>query len=114
MKLFNSLRVFLVAAALVLAPAVLQPAAADQLDDLRAQGQVGERFDGYAEARGGASKAARALVDKVNAQRREIYEKRAKQQGVSADQVGRVYAAEIIKKLPGGAWIRTEDGWQQK
>lgn len=114
MKLFNSLRVFLIAAALLLAPAVLQPAAADQLDDLRAQGQIGERFDGYAEARDGASEAARGLVEKVNAQRREIYEKQAKKQNISVDQVGRVYAERIIGKLPGGAWIRTETGWRQK
>ncbi len=113
MNAINSLRVFLVALALVVAPAALQPAAADQLDDLRAQGQIGERFDGYAEARSGASEGARALVKQVNAQRREIYEKQAKKQKVSVDQVGRVYAERIIKKLPKGAWVRTEDGWQQ-
>jgi len=114
MKLFNSLRIFSIAAVLVLAPAALYPAAADQLDDLRAQGQVGERFDGYAEARSGASEAARGLVKTVNAQRREIYEKQAKKQKISVDQVGRVYAEKIIGKLPPGAWVRTEDGWQQK
>ncbi len=106
-------RVFTVALALVIAQAVLQPAAADQLDELRAQGQIGERFDGFAEARDDASDAARALVKKVNAQRREIYEKQAKKQNISIDQVGRVYAERILKKLPKGAWIRTEDGWRQ-
>ena len=113
MNPIHSLRVLLVALALVIAPATLQPAAADQLDDLRAQGQIGERFDGYAEARDDASDAARALVKKVNAQRREIYEKQAKKQNISVDQVGRVYADRILKKLPKGAWIRTEDGWRQ-
>ena len=67
----HTFRVFIVALALVITQAVLQPAAADQLDELRAKGQIGERFDGYAEARDGASDAARALVEKVNAQRRE-------------------------------------------
>ena len=114
MKPMQSLKVFLVAMALILAPAVLQPAAADALDDLRAQGQVGERFDGFAEARGGASKAARDLVKQVNAQRRQIYETQAQKQQVSVDQVGRVYANRIIKKLPKGAWVRTEQGWKQK
>ncbi len=106
-------RVFTVALALVIAQAVLQPAAADQLDELRAQGQIGERFDGFAEARDDASDAARALVEKVNAQRRGIYEKQAKKQNISVDQVGRVYAERILKTLPKGAWIRTEDGWRQ-
>ncbi len=113
MNPIHSLRVLLVALAMLIAPAAVQPAVADQLDDLRAEGQIGERFDGYAEARSGASETARALVEKINAQRREIYEKQAKQQEISVDQVGRVYAERIVKNLPKGAWIRTEAGWRQ-
>ncbi|MCH7544269.1 MAG: DUF1318 domain-containing protein, partial [Proteobacteria bacterium] len=41
------------------------PAEAQSLDQLRASGAVGERFDGYAEAMGGASGQARALVSQV-------------------------------------------------
>ncbi len=114
MNPLHTFRIFLIALALLIAPAALQPAVADQLDELRTQGQIGERFDGYAEARGGASDAARALVKKVNAQRREIYQKQAKKQNISVDQVGRVYAERIIEKLPKGAWVRTEEGWQQR
>ena len=114
MKPIHSLRIFLLVLALLLVPAAPQPAAADPLDDLRAQGQIGERFDGFAEARSGASPAARDLVEKVNAQRRQIYETQAKKQNVGIDQVGRVYAERIIQKLPSGAWIRTEAGWRQK
>ena len=47
----HTFRVFIVALALVIAQAVLQPAAADQLDELRAQGQIGERFDGAVKVR---------------------------------------------------------------
>ncbi len=110
----QSIRALFVAVALLAAAAIGQPALADQLDDLRAQGQIGERVDGYAEARSGASAAAQALVQKVNAQRKAIYEKQAKQQNVSVDQVGRVYASKIIGDLPPGAWIKTDAGWQQK
>ncbi|WP_340150585.1 YdbL family protein [uncultured Sneathiella sp.] len=85
---------------------------ADQLDDLRASGAVGEAFDGFARARGSSAKA---FVDNLNEQRRAIYVKRAKDQNVSVDQVGRVYAAQILSKAPKGTWILGENGnWTQK
>lgn len=114
MKPVQSIHALLVAAVLLLASVVVQPAVADQLDDFRAQGQIGERSDGYAEARSGASAAAQSLVKKVNAQRKAIYEKQAKQQNVPVEQVGRVYAQEIVEKLPAGSWVKTGSGWRQK
>jgi len=85
---------------------------ADQLDDLRASGAVGEAFDGFARARDGS---AQAFVNNLNEQRRAIYVKRAKDQNVSVDQVGRVYAAQILSKAPKGTWILGENGsWTQK
>jgi uncharacterized protein YdbL (DUF1318 family) len=105
-------------AALLLLAAALHPAAADDtaLNDLRARGVVAERYDGYVMVRdpsGGA--AAQAVVDRVNAERRAIYEARAKEQGVSADQVGQVYAGQIIQKAPPGTWFLAVDGsWTRK
>lgn len=88
------------------------PAYADQLDSLRASGAVGEAFDGFARAR---EASANAFVKQLNDQRRSIYAKRAEAQGVSADQVGRVYAAQIIQKAPKGTWLLGENGqWAQK
>jgi uncharacterized protein len=90
--------------------------AAPSLDDLRASGAVGERYDGYAVVRAqGADAALRSLVDSVNAKRRGIYEERAKKQGVPAQEVGKVYALEIAAKAPPGTWFLGEDGkWVQK
>lgn len=88
------------------------PAAAQSLDELRASGAVGERFDGLAVAR---DASAAAEVAKINAKRQEIYAQRAASQGVPADQVGRVYAKEIFEKAPKGTWILTPDNkWTQK
>lgn len=107
----------LLAALLLLAMARL-PAAADdsELNALRAQGVVAERYDGYVVVKdpsGGS--AAKTVVDKVNAERRAIYEARAKQQGVTADQVGQVYAGQIIQKAPPGTWFLAADGsWTRK
>ncbi len=86
------------------------PALAQSLDQLRASGAVGERFDGYAQA---LKSGAAGTVDQVNAKRRQIYAERAASEGVSADQIGRVYAKQIFSKAPpgtkflqgNGAWI---------
>ncbi len=60
--------VFLAAAALALgwsAPPVL----AQSLDQLRASGAVGERYDGYAQA---LQSSAAGVVQQVNAKRKQI------------------------------------------
>lgn len=92
------------------------PAAAQSLDELRANGVVGERFDGYAVVRdAGAGAGVKAMVDDINAKRRAIYAERAKAQGVASDQVGRVYAEQILQKAPAGTWFQSPDGkWVQK
>ncbi len=85
---------------------------AQSLDDLRAGGQVGERFDGYLEARDGS---AQGIVGQINAKRRQEFERIAAEQGISADEVGRVAADKIIGRLPSGAWYLTSGGeWRQR
>lgn len=88
------------------------PATAQSLDDLRASGAIGERFDGLTVARDASAAAA---VEKINAKRTEIYVKRAADQGLAAGQVGRVYAKEILEDAPPGTWFQTPDNtWAQK
>jgi uncharacterized protein YdbL (DUF1318 family) len=88
------------------------PALADQLDDLRKSGAVGERYDGLLVAR---DASAGNFVKEVNAKRGSIYQQKATQQGVSVEEVGKVYAAEILKKAPAGTYFQRQDGsWVQK
>lgn len=99
------------ACAIAIVPA---PASAQSLNNLRASGAVGERFDGFLQARSKDGKA-RSVVKDVNAKRRKIYSRRAAEQGVSADQVGRVYAQQIFKKAPSGTYFLQANGkWMQK
>ncbi|MEX1108636.1 MAG: YdbL family protein [Dongiaceae bacterium] len=85
------------------------------LDRLRAEGILAERFDGYVMERQGGDGATRATVDRVNGERRSIYEQRAAEQGVSANEVGQVYAAQIFKKAPAGTYFLNADGsWVQR
>ena len=83
------------------------PALAQSLDQLRASGAVGERFDGYAQA---LKSGAAGTVKKVNAKRRQIYAERAAAEGVPADQIGRVYAKQIFAKAPRGTKFLQQNG----
>ena len=107
------LAALLVMAGLMLAPLSISGALAQSLDELRASGVVGERFDGLLVARQGG--APQGVINQVNARRSKIYADRAKQQGVSPDQVGRVYAQQIMQQAPAGTWFLDEAGnWRQK
>ncbi len=83
------------------------PALAQSLDQLRASGVVGERFDGYAQA---LQSSAAGTVDQVNAKRRKIYAERAASEGASTDQIGRVYARQIFAKAPPGTKFLQDNG----
>jgi hypothetical protein len=93
-------------------PLLSGPVSAQTLDELRASGKVGERYDGFAVAR---DPSAADLVGEVNARRRGVYEQRAAEQGVSVEAVGAVYAKEIVDQVPAGTWVLTADGeWRRK
>jgi uncharacterized protein YdbL (DUF1318 family) len=90
------------------------PAAAASLDELRQSGALGERYDGYVVVRSGGGGAAEVAAQ-VNAERRRIYETRAKEQGISVDQVGTVYAPQIFSRAPAGTYFQAADGsWSRK
>lgn len=109
-----SRRALLTASLLLLAaPALAQNRV---LDGPRASGAVGERYDGYAVVRDRAQAATlQPLVESVNAERRKVYADRAAAERVPADQIGRVYAAEIFRSAPSGTWFLQESGqWTRK
>jgi len=85
------------------------PAQAQSLDALRSSGQVAERYDGLVVARSN-DPAVRAAVDKINAERQKIYAKQAAKQGVPVDQVGRVFAGQILGSAPAGTYFVQENG----
>ncbi|MEM1384946.1 MAG: DUF1318 domain-containing protein [Pseudomonadota bacterium] len=110
-KVGQAMRALIAAMVLVL---VMVPGAAEaqgKLDAYRASGVIAERFDGFVELRGGgAPRDAQALVSSVNAKRRSIYEKRAKQSDVPVGAVGRLFAEKIEKQAPKGTFIKQSDG----
>lgn len=101
----------LLALAAIALPLLGGPVSAQSLDDLRAAGKIGERYDGFAVAR---DPALADMVKDINAKRREIYQEQAQKQGVPIEQVGMVYASELLEKLPSGTWFLTQgDEWKR-
>lgn len=99
-------------AAALLGGLPVRPALAQDWKALRAEGALGERYDGFLEAR---ESSAADVAAAINKQRRELYVERASEQGTTVDQVGRIYFQENLSRLPNGTWILLEDGsWVQK
>jgi len=84
---------------------------AGTLEDLRASGAIGESYNGYVVAR---EPGAQAEADAINARRKAIYQEKSAAQGIDIDQVGKVYAEEIFKKVPAGTWIQVNGQWLKK
>lgn len=80
------------AAAALLAPL---PASAQSAEQLRAAGQACELPNGYMRA---IDNDVRTAVERINDQRRRVYEQKAREEGVSAEAVGQVYAQELRSK----------------
>lgn len=102
-RFFNAIIVFLLFAATF--------SWAGNLEALRASGVIGEGIDGYVVAR---EPSARAEADAINAQRKAIYQEKATAQGIDIGQVGKVYAEEILRKVPSGTWIQINGQWRKK
>ena len=84
------------------------------LDTAKADGVVGERADGYLGAvRGSASAEVRALIDDINAKRRDKYQRIAAKNSIPLAEVEALAGKKTIQKTPSGGWVFVET-WRQK
>ncbi|AFT71419.1 hypothetical protein UCP025560 [Alloalcanivorax dieselolei B5] len=85
-----------------------------ELDQAKTQGLVGEQPNGYL----GVVKAtpeAVQLVSDVNEKRRQAYERIARQNGITLEQVANLAGQKAIEKTSGGEYVKTPDGqWIKK
>lgn len=91
-------------------------AAANQLDDAKDAGLIGERPDGYVAAvdQDPPSDIAE-LVAAINDKRRRAYEKIAASENVPVEQVGALAAEKIRAQALAGHYFMTSDGqWIRK
>ena len=81
---------------------------------LKAEGLVGEDNKGYLQFVGG-KKAEADVVAAENKDRETVYTEIAKQQGTTAELVGKRRALQIANKAAPGEWIQDAGGnWIQK
>lgn len=86
------------------------------LDALKAQGLVGERFDGYVGAvKSQTDAGTQQVIDRINLQRKDRYRAIAARRGASLSAVERIAGAQVIERAPSGTWVMPEgSGWVQK
>jgi len=91
-------------------------ARADSLGEAKAAGWVGEQADGMLGiANSSAPESAKALVQSVNAKRREGYASIAKKNGTSPAAVAALAGDRNIAKTQAGHYVkRSGEGWQKK
>jgi uncharacterized protein YdbL (DUF1318 family) len=102
----------LVLLALLAAPAAAQTPA---VDAARANGVIGERYDGYIGVTGSASAAVRSQVASLNIQRRSLYSRLAASKGVSPQDVGITAGCQLLARVAvGESYILADGGWRRR
>ncbi|MCW3796841.1 YdbL family protein [Sphingomonas sp. BN140010] len=109
------MRLAVLGAALVAAPLAAQVGPAALLE-ARAQGVVGERYDGYlGYAREPGSNAARVQTEAVNIRRRALYSSFASRRGVSPQEVGITAGCTLLGRVQAGESYMLSDGmWRRR
>ncbi len=92
------------------------PARAGALDDAKAAGHVGERFDGYLGlVKGDAPDSAKTLVKDINAKRKAHYAKIAKADQIETAVVAAITGEKLLDRAKSGHWVLPSAGakWRQ-
>ena len=86
------------------------------LDRLRKDGRIGETWDGYLSAVNGKDDAkVSAVLDIENHLRRDQYQKDARKQNKSVNEVAEAAGARNLEKVSAGEWFLPKGGqWQKK
>jgi uncharacterized protein YdbL (DUF1318 family) len=101
------------AATLVLSAAAVAQTPA--VDLARAQGLVGERYDGYLGVAAPVSQTLRADVARINIQRRALYSRLAASKGATPQDVGVTAGCQLLARVPiGGSYLWPNGGWQKR
>jgi len=90
-------------------------ALAADLEQAKRDGLVGERADGFLGLVVSSAPAdVVALVNEVNAKRKAEYERIAKSNDLTLEQVQALAGKKTIEKTRKGDWIFVNGGWQKK
>lgn len=85
------------------------------VDAARAQGLIGERYDGYLGVAAPVSQVVRAEVARINIQRRALYSRLAAGKGASPQEVGVTAGCQLLARVPvGGAYLWADGNWKRR
>ena len=99
------------ALALLAGPAAAQ----DAVIAARANGIVGERYDGYLGAAGTLSPTLRTQVGAINIKRRALFSDLASRRGVTPGDVGVAAACTLLARVTvGEVYLLTEGQWRRR
>ena len=91
-----------------------QPAFALDLQTAKSKGLVGETTSGYLEAVKQPSAEVRALVDDINAQRKQKFKEIATRNNTTLEAVELLAGKKAIEKSKPGSYVKIGGSWQQK
>ncbi|WP_017932173.1 YdbL family protein [Robiginitomaculum antarcticum] len=104
-----------VAGTTLLPDMLVASAQAQTADDLKDQGKIGETAEGYLAAVTTLTSSEQAAMDEINAKRKTVYTRLAREQGVSVSDVAKLTAEKLVAKAPSGHMIRDGFGaWVPK
>lgn len=86
-----------------------------EIGEAKQQGLVGETDTGYIAATGASPGGeVAALVQSVNAQRKQVYQKAADKNGVPLAEVEKLGAKKALQNTPAGQQVRIGGAWKTK
>ena len=101
----------------VIALAVATSASAQTplVNQARAQGVAGERFDGYMGLAAPGSAALRSTIGAINIKRRSLYSDLAAKKGASPQEVGLTAGCQLLARVAvGEAYLLSDGKWRRR
>lgn len=101
----------------VIAMAVAASASAQSplVDQARAEGVAGERFDGYMGLAAPGSPALRSAVGAINIKRRSLYSDLAANKGASPNEVALTAGCQLLARVAvGQAYLLSDGKWRRR
>ncbi len=93
---------------------IVQPAYSIDLQTAKDQGLVGETTGGYLAAVKTPSPEITALIESINAKRKEKFKEIASRNNTSLEAVEQLAGKKAIEKSDPGSYVKVGGSWQQK
>ena len=93
---------------------ISQTAFSMDLQTAKSKGLIGELSSGYLDAVTAPSAEVKALIDEVNAKRKQKYEDIAARNNITLKDVEELAGKKAIEKSEAGSYINVDGSWKKK